>query len=347
MVSSINWTPCSVKAQEAGPDGHEEDCMLRAEEARIMTKEPEHGVERVHVPVLPTEVLAGELAGRDPLTLEGWFVDGTTGAGGHAELLLEACPNVRLLCTDQDPQALELARTRLSRFGDRVRLRRSRMSELCRTIRKERIGRLSGVLFDIGVCSLHLDRPERGFSFLDDGPLDMRMDPSRERTAADIVNGWDESDLADLFYYEGDERRARKIARVIVESRRRAPFMRTGALAEEIARAVGGAGGKTHPATKSFQALRRAVNEEGDELLAGLQAAEHWLDDGGTLAVISFHSGEDRVVKRFFQEGSREQRWELESKKPLTAEHDEVRQNRRARSARLRVGLRRRKGAKS
>lgn len=312
-----------------------------------MTQQNDPSPEEVHIPVLPTEVLAGELAGRDPQTLEGWFVDGTTGAGGHAELLLEACPKVRLLCTDQDPEALRLAGARLARFGDRVRLRRARMSELCRVIRKERIGRISGALFDIGVCSLHLDRPERGFSFLADGPLDMRMDPSRERTAADIVNHWDESDLADLLYYEGDERRARKIAHAIVESRRRAPFLRTGALAEEIARAVGGGGGKTHPATKSFQALRRAVNEEGDELLAGLQAAEHWLDEGGTLSVISFHSGEDRVVKRFFQEGAREGRWELESKKPKTAEYAEQRANRRARSARLRVGLRRRKGARS
>ncbi len=317
------------------------------EEARVMTEDSERGAAQVHIPVLPEEVLAGELAGRDPSTLEGWFVDGTTGAGGHAELLLEACPKIKLLCTDHDPAALELASQRLARFEGRVRLRRARMSELCRVVRKERIGRLSGVLFDIGVCSLHIDRPERGFSFLDDGPLDMRMDPSRERTAADIINRWDEGDLADLFYYEGDERRARQIAAAIVQARRRVPFLRTGALAEEIARVAGGGGGKTHPATKSFQALRRAVNEEGDELIAGLQAAEHWLEEGGSLSVISFHSGEDRVVKRFFQGGSKEGRWELRSKKPMTAEHDELRRNRRARSARLRVGLRRRKAGRS
>lgn len=302
------------------------------------------GARPVHVPVLPAEVLEGQIAGRERGELVGWFVDGTTGSGAHAEALLEACPRVRLLGIDQDPQALELARERLARFGDRVRLRRARMSELCRVIRKERIGRLAGVLFDIGVCSMHLDRPERGFSFLEDGPLDMRMDPSRERTAADIVNHWDEGDLADLFYYEGDERRARQIARAICESRRRAPFLRTGALAEEIARAVGGVHGKTHPATKSFQALRRAVNEEGEELLAGLEAAEHWLDEGASLSVISFHSGEDRVVKRYFQAGAREGRWELLGKKPSVASSAEVRENRRARSARLRVALRRRHG---
>jgi len=305
-----------------------------------MPDDRENDERSVHVPVLPVQVLESLTAGRDPATLEGWFVDGTLGAGGHTELLLEACPKVRVLCTDQDPLALTIARQRLARFEDRVRLRRARLSELCRVIRKERVGRLSGVLFDLGVCSMHLDRPERGFSFLDDGPLDMRMDPDRERSAADIINGWDESDLADLFYYEGDETGARKVARAIVESRRRVPFLRTSALAETIARALGHAGGKIHPATKSFQALRRAVNEEGDELLAGLQAAEHWLGEGGSLAVISFHSGEDRVVKRFFQSGAREGRWDLFSKKPKTASRDEQRTNRRSRSARLRGAAR-------
>lgn len=296
-----------------------------------------------HVPVLPAETLAALLDGRDPLTLEGWFVDGTLGAGGHAELLLEACPRVRLLGLDQDPLALALSRERLSRFGERVRLRRGRHTELCRVVRKERIGRLQGVLLDLGVSSMQLDRAERGFSFADDGPLDMRMDPDRERSAADIVNRWDESDLADLLYYEGDETRSRRIAAAIVEARRRAPFLRTAALADLVARTVGG-GGKVHPATKTFQALRRAVNEESEELLAGLQAAEHWLDAGGTLAVISFHSGEDRVVKRHLKDGVREGRWELQGKKPLAPSHEEVRVNRRARSARLRGARRLRHG---
>ena len=316
--------------------------MIGAEVKRVMPEGRESEERSVHVPVLPAEVLECLTAGQDRASLEGWFVDGTLGAGGHTELLLEACPKVRVLCTDQDPLALVIARKRLARFEDRVRLRRARLSELCRVIRKERVGRLSGVLLDLGVCSMHLDRPERGFSFLEDGPLDMRMDPDRERTAADIVNGWDESDLADLFYYEGDETSSRKVARAIVESRRRVPFLRTTALAETIARALGNPGGKIHPATKSFQALRRAVNEEGDELIAGLTAAEHWLGEGGTLAVISFHSGEDRVVKRFFQEGMREGRWDLLTKKPMTASREEQRRNRRSRSARLRGAARRR-----
>lgn len=317
---------------------------MGAEVMPMKKKEAGRGPESVHVSVLPQEVLEALLAGRDAANLEGWFVDGTLGAGGHAELLLEACPKIRLLGIDQDPDALRLAAERLAPHAERVRLRRARHSELCRLIRKERIGRLQGVLFDLGVCSLHFDRATRGFSFQDDGPLDMRMDPDRERTAADIVNGWDEGDLADLFYYEGDETRARKIARAIVDARRRVPFLRTGALAEVISASVGQGGGKIHPATKSFQALRRAVNEESDELLGGLQAAEHWLDAGGSLAVISFHSGEDRVVKRFFQQGARESRWELRSKKPAMASERERRSNRRARSARLRSALRVRGG---
>lgn len=296
--------------------------------------------ESVHVPVLPTETLDALLAGRDEQSLEGWFVDGTTGAGGHSELLLDRCPKINLLCIDQDPDALRIASERLARFGERVRLRRARHSELCRVIRKERIGRLTGVLFDLGVCSLHLDRPKRGFSFAEDGPLDMRMDPERERTAADIVNGWDESDLADLIYYEGDERQSRKIAAAIIEARRRSPFMRTSALAELIARTIGGGGGKIHPATRTFQALRRAVNEEGDELMQALQTAEHWLEDGGVLAVIAFHSGEDRVVKRYFRDGAKANRWHLQSKKPLVASREETSRNRRSRSAKLRAAAR-------
>jgi 16S rRNA (cytosine1402-N4)-methyltransferase len=310
--------------------------MFSAEVMQVRGEDPEYGGQPVHVPVLAGEVIHTLLAGRDPQELEGWFVDGTTGAGGHAQLLLQSCPRVRLLCTDQDPDALHLAGEKLGHFGDRVRLRQSRHSELCRVIRKERIGRLQGVLFDLGVCSLHLDRPERGFSFQQDGPLDMRMDPTRDRTAAEIVNHWDESDLADLFYYEGNETRARKIASAIVEARRRAPFLRTSALAQTISICLGNPGGKIHPATKTFQALRRAVNEEGEELLLGLQAAEYWLDVGGVLAVISFHSGEDRVVKRFVQSGVKESRWKTAMKKPLTPTREELRINRRARSAKLR-----------
>ncbi len=305
------------------------------------TRSENDGGRPVHVPVLPEEILRF-LGGDEPSRTEGWIVDGTLGLGGHAALLLERLAGVRVLGIDQDPDARRLARGHLERFGERVRVRAARMSELSRVIRKERIGRPIGMLFDLGVSSMQLDRPERGFSLAADGPLDMRMDPTRERTAADIVNTWDESDLADLFYYEGDEPGARVVAREICRARRRAPFHRTAALADTIAAALGrpAGGGRIHPATRCFQALRRAVNEEGEELLAGLQAAECWLADGGRLAVVSFHSGEDRVVKRFLAAGAREGRWEILTKKPVRPSPEEERRNRRSRSARLRVARR-------
>jgi 16S rRNA (cytosine1402-N4)-methyltransferase len=272
----------------------------------------------------------------------GWILDGTVGLGGHASRILEALPGIRVFGVDQDPDALELARVRLAGFGERVVLRRGRLSRLSELARAEVIDEAAGVLFDLGVSSVQLDRPERGFSFQADGPLDMRMDPSRDRTAADIVNRWDESDLADLFYYEGGETRARQIARALVEGRRRAPFLRTGALAEVISSALGPVlrAAKIHPATKVFQALRRAVNEEGEELIAGLAAAERLIAPGGTLVVVGFHSGEDREVKRFLAEGSREGRWDVLTKKPVEASERERRENPRARSAKLRAARR-------
>src|SRR5262249_31747663 len=249
---------------------------------------------------------------------------------------------VRVLGVDQDPQALELARARLASFGERAVLRRGRLSKLAEIARAEGIEGAAGVLLDLGVSSLQLDRPERGFSFQEGGPLDMRLDPSRDRTAADIVNRWDESDLADLFYYEGGETRARQIARALAEGRRRAPFLRTGALAEAISSALGPVlrAAKIHPATKVFQALRRAVNEEGEELIAGLAAAERLIVPGGTLVVVGFHSGEDREVKRFLAEGAREGRWDVLTKKPVEASERERRENPRSRSAKLRAARR-------
>ena len=294
----------------------------------------------VHQPVLLREVV--ELLGSEERFREGGlFVDGTLGAAGHSAACLEAFERAELFGIDQDPEILELARERLAVFGPRAHTACGRISELPELLVDAQLGQPTGMLFDLGVSSLQLDQPERGFSFAADGPLDMRMDPTRERTAADIVNVWDEADLADLFYYEGDEKRSRAVARAIVSSRRRAPFLRTSALAELIASEFGGGkGGKIHPATRCFQALRRAVNEEGDELLAGLAAAEDLLVDGGCLVVISFHSGEDRAVKHFFGEGAREGRWRLLTKKPLSASREESRSNRRSRSARVRAAVR-------
>jgi len=301
--------------------------------------------ERVHRPVLVPAVLDA-FAGDEPSSaLDGWIVDGTLGAGGHARAVLEAFPSVRIFGIDQDPEVLDIARDELASFRSRVVTERGRISELDTLLERHGVERVVGVLMDLGVNSLHLDRPERGFSFQADGPLDMRMDPTRERTAADIVNHWDEADLADLLYYEGGEHASRRIARAIVEARRRTPFLRTAGLAELIARTLGmREHQRIHPATRSFQALRRAVNEEGEELIRGLGTAERTLVDGGRLVVITFHSGEDGIVKRYLSQGAKEGRWEVESSKPVGPSGEERRSNPRSRSARLRSALRLRAG---
>ena len=296
--------------------------------------------ERIHVPVLLSEVLdslRGDRQGPEP---EGWVIDGTVGAGGHARALLETFPRVRVFGVDQDPAVLAHARSELGPFGTRARLLEARISQLHPRLAAEGIEPVVGFLLDLGANSLHFDRPERGFSLQHDGPLDMRMDPSRTRTAADIVNRWDEEDLADLFYYEGDERQSRAIARAIVAARARVPFARTVPLADVIAQAVGGQSGRIHPATRCFQALRRAVNEEGEELRHGLKIAEKVLVEGGRLVVITFHSLEDGFVRKFLQERAREGLWQLVNKKPLGPGAAERRANPRARSALLRCASR-------
>ena len=313
-----------------------------------MAARKESGNESVHVPVLKDTVVE-VFAGDEGAALSGWIVDGTLGAGEHAAGLLAAYPGVQVFGIDQDPAILEHAARRLAPFGSRARVRCGRLSSLASLLDEEGIESIQGMLVDLGASSLQLDTPARGFSFQEDGPLDMRMDPTRDRTAADIVNHWDEGDLADLFYYEGGETRSRKLARAIVESRRRAPFRRTLALAdlcsEVLGRGAGGRGAKLHAATLCFQALRRAVNEEGDELCAALATAEERLADGGRLVVISFHSGEDRQVKHFLAEGMRAGRWEVLTKKPRKATQTELRENRRARSAILRAAVRTRAAA--
>ncbi|MEM7307515.1 MAG: 16S rRNA (cytosine(1402)-N(4))-methyltransferase RsmH [Planctomycetota bacterium] len=296
---------------------------------------------REHTPVLVDAVLDAFAAGEDPGALSGWVVDGTAGAGGHSRALLQAFPGVRLIALDRDPDALELARRTLAGFEERVTFVQGRLSGLEEILASAGVSRLAGLLVDLGVSSMQLDRGERGFSLQHDGPLDMRMGGDQRRTAADIVNRWDEADLADLLFHEGGERRSRRIAKAIVAARRRAPFLRTLALAEAIERAVGGRGGaRVHPATRSFQALRRAVNEEGEELRRTLLLAEAELAPGGRLVTITFHSGEDGVVKRFLARGSREGRWRLWNKKPVEPTQGEVRRNPRARSARLRAAVR-------
>jgi 16S rRNA (cytosine1402-N4)-methyltransferase len=312
---------------------------MSALDASLATWRTVMSQEHVHIPVMVAEVV--ELLGGsvEADRTAGLIVDATLGAGGHSAQLLESLPGASVLGTDQDPQVLELARERLEPFGDRARLARARISDLSTLLRKLRVEPLAGLLMDLGVSSLQLDRAERGFSFQLDGPLDMRMDPERERTAADIVNRWDESDLADLFYFEGGETRSREVARAVVEARKRTPFRRTVGLALLVEQVLGRRG-KAHPATRVFQALRRAVNEEGEELLAGLRAGELFLRPGGVLTVITFHSGEDGVVKRHLAEGARRGVWEVLTPRPLEPSRAELRANPRARSARVRAARR-------
>ena len=267
------------------------------------------------------------LAGR------GTVVDMTVGSGGHAAALLEAGVS-RLVGVDRDPEALALARERLSAFGDRVRLVGARFSEVDEDVVG---GSADGVLFDLGVSSMQLDRPERGFGYRVDGPLDMRMGEGSGTagpSAADLVNDLPERDLADLIYRFGEEPRSRRIAAAIV---RRRPIRTTDELTGIIVSAVGKRPGGPHPARRTFQALRIAVNRELEELTAALPPAAGLLGPGGRVVVISYHSLEDRIVKRAFRD---DDRLDILTKKPLVAGAAERARNPRARSAKLRAAER-------
>ena len=267
------------------------------------------------------------LAGR------GTVVDMTVGSGGHAAALLEAGVS-RLVGVDRDPEALALARERLSAFGDRVRLVGALFSEVDEDVVG---GSADGVLFDLGVSSMQLDRPERGFGYRVDGPLDMRMgEGSRAAgpSAADLVNGLPERELADLIYQLGEEPRSRRIAAAIV---RRRPIRTTDQLTGIVVSAVGKRPGGPHPARRTFQALRIAVNRELEELTAALPPAAGLLGPGGRVVVISYHSLEDRIVKRAFRD---DDRLDILTKKPLVASAAERARNPRARSAKLRAAER-------
>jgi 16S rRNA (cytosine1402-N4)-methyltransferase len=284
-----------------------------------------------HVAVLPAEVL-GVLA---PVVGE-TFVDATVGAAGHARLLAERLgPAGRLIGLDRDPAMLELARSRLD--GLPVTLVQSNFDRLRDVLDELGIGAVDGVLADLGICSDQLDAPERGFSFQQAGPLDMRLDPTKGEPASALLRRLNERDLADLIYQFGEERFSRRIARKIVEVRRRTPVETTEQLAELVRRCVPWPRGRRpaiDPATRTFQALRIAVNDELgalDRLLAVLPGC---VRPGGRAALISFHSLEDRRVKQAFRE---RQVWEVLTPKPVQAGEDEVRQNPRARSAKLRA----------
>ncbi|MGH9280277.1 MAG: 16S rRNA (cytosine(1402)-N(4))-methyltransferase RsmH [Acidimicrobiales bacterium] len=233
----------------------------------------------------------------------GLVVDATVGMGGHARALLGALDHVRLLGIDQDADALAAAAGALAEFGERATLRRARfddMTQILEDIGEE--GGVSGVLYDLGVSSRHLDRPERGFSYRADGPLDMRMDPSRPTTAADVVNTYDEADLARVLARYGDERFARRIARAIVAAR---PLSTTRQLADVVRAAVPApARRRGHPARRTFQAIRIEVNRELDVLGPALDQTIDALVPGGRCVVLSYHSGEDRIVKERFRTGA-------------------------------------------
>ncbi|RWR27967.1 16S rRNA (cytosine(1402)-N(4))-methyltransferase RsmH [Sinirhodobacter populi] len=301
-----------------------------------------------HIPVLLRPLL------KAVAPVSGVWLDGTFGAGGYARGLLAAGAE-KVIGVDRDPLVFDMAAGWRSDYGDRLELVEGTFSELDEYAREIAPDALDGVVLDLGVSSMQLDQAERGFSFMKDGPLDMRMSQDGP-SAADIVNHASEGEIADILYHYGEERASRRIARAIVAARAIAPFETTRQLVQVVERCLPRPKpGQSHPATRSFQALRIAVNDEFGQLIAGLEAAERALKPGGKLAVVTFHSLEDRVVKRFFQErsgraasGSRyapEQAhvapaFDLLTRKPTGPDDDELAENPRARSALLRVAIR-------
>ena len=314
---------------------------------------PSHGSDD-HVPVLLAEVLAG----LDPRP-GGRYIDGTAGRGGHSAAILErSAPDGMLLALDADPVAVEAVRVRLSPFGSRAVVVQMNFRDIAAQVAAQgdgwAAGQIDGLLLDLGLSSPQLAHPERGFSFATNGPLDMRFDPRSATTAEDLVNDLSEGDLADLIYRYGEEPRSHRVARTIVDARTRGRLTSTAQVAALVERALGRRSG-LHPATRVFQALRIAVNDELDTLTAVLPQAVSLLRPGGRLAIIAFHSLEDRIVKRFLQQematcvcpGSQpvctcthRPTMRAVSRGAVMAGDDEVRSNRRARSARLRVAER-------
>lgn len=297
-----------------------------------------------HRPVLAAEAV--ELLAPRPGSL---VVDATVGGGGHTEAILRAGADV--LAFDQDPDAIEFAREQLAHCGKRVTLHQANFRDAGKVLDELGIGKIGGAILDIGVSSRQLENAERGFSLMRNGPLDMRMDPRTRLTAADIVNQYSEEDLTRLFRDLGEEAAARRIASLIVKMRKSAAFQDTMQLARAIEKVVG-RHGRRHPATQIFQALRMEVNDELGALEAGLHALTDRLEPGARIAVISFHSLEDRIVKNFFRDRSKEwidkPEWpearrnpdrdlNLITPKPVEPDENERRTNPRARSAKLRV----------
>jgi 16S rRNA (cytosine1402-N4)-methyltransferase len=299
-------------------------------------------VNRSHLPVLYHEVLAGLRPAPG-----GKYIDGTLGAGGHAAgILTLSAPDGRLLGMDRDPGAIAAARTVLEAYGNRVTFVRAAYTRMAEAARG--FAPVDGILLDLGLSSLQLDDPARGFAFQSEGPLDMRFDPDAELTADEIVNAWPLDELAEVIREYGEERYSRRVAQAIGAAR---PVRTTTELADIVAGAVGGRREKIHPATRTFQALRIAVNGELDAVKTVLPMAVSLLKPGGRLAAISFHSLEDRIVKDYFRSQTRGPQYDpaqpapahfvpvlkVVTRKPVTASADEIARNPRARSAKLRI----------
>jgi 16S rRNA (cytosine1402-N4)-methyltransferase len=299
----------------------------------------------MHKPVLYQEIIHA-LQPRNG----GRYVDGTLGAGGHARGILEACaPDGQLLGLDVDPQALALARENLAPYEGRIHLAQASHILLSEQLASLKWDAIDGIVLDLGASSMQFDNPERGFSFMQDGPLDMRFGINATMSAEEIVNTFEQKELADIIFKYGEDRDARKIARAIVQAR---PLHTTGQLVAAIEKASPRRGDRVHPATQTFQALRIAVNDELAAVEKTLPQAVAALRSGGRCAVISFHSLEDRIVKEYFREQSKdlinppyERIYEVErkavvklvNKKPILPTEEEIKDNPRARSAKLRV----------
>ncbi len=278
-----------------------------------------------HTPVLPAELISGIQIKND-----GTYLDCTVGGGGHSELILLRSADLQVMAIDHDEMAIAAARAKLEIFGDRLQLWRGNFSQF------QPKSKFDGIIADLGVSSAQLDLPERGFSFRDCGDLDMRMDRSQALSATTVVNSYAESELAKIFFEFGEERYSFRIARAIIKAR---PLQTTIQLADAVFHAVprNYRYGRIHPATRVFQAVRIEVNQELKSLETLLKNAPDWLELGGKIAIISFHSLEDRIVKHRFKE---DPRLRVETKKPITASDSEILDNPRARSAKLRIATR-------
>lgn len=286
----------------------------------------------MHIPVLFTESIDAL-----NITPDGVYVDGTLGGAGHAYAIGEKLSDKgTLIAFDVDAQAIARGHKKLDELPCQVRLFQRNFREIVQVLHENNIEKIDGVLMDLGYSSYQIDDADKGLSFQHDGPLDMRLGDG-EITAADIVNTWSEETLADIFYGYGDETAARLIAKKIVAARRNKKFTTTQQLADFIKQVIPFRHGKTHPATRVFQALRIAVNDEYGALTDALKDLPACIQSGGRIAIITFHSGEDRIVKNIFKTWQEDEIGNVTTKKPITPNDEELRENPRARSAKLRI----------